>query len=179
MNEDPRRAVVQVIARLGRETQLHLDERYRHFRITDGVIIVTSVLLMILAIFNVYYVRVLYQDLNGIVANMDSMYGHLVNVDDDMNVIAEQMAAFDGHMKHMEPIHANMVSLSDTMPGIRANMDGISRDMFGIEQSMGVVGNGMGVIDQRVYLMTGGVATMRHNVRQIARPLGGMNSFLP
>jgi hypothetical protein len=179
MNEDPRRAVVQVIARLGRETQLHLDERYRHFRITDGVIIVTSVLLMILAIFNVYYVRVLYQDLNGIVANMDSMYGHLVNVDDDMNVIAEQMAAFEDHMKHMEPIHANMVSLSDTMPGIRTNMDGISRDMFGIEQSMEVVGGGMGVIDQRVYLMTGGVATMRHNVRQIARPLGGMSSFLP
>lgn len=179
MIEDPRRAIVQVIARLGRETQLHLDERYRHFRITDGVIIATSLLLMILAVFNVYYVRVLYEDLNGIVANMDSMYGHLVDVDDDMNIIAEQMAAFDEHMAHMEPIHANMVSLSNIMPGIQANMNGITKDMFGIEQSMGVVGDGMGIIDQRVYLMTGGVATMRHNVREFARPLGGMNSFLP
>lgn len=53
MREDPRRAVVQVIARLGRETQLHLDERYRHFRITDGVLLFTSVLLVILAVFNV------------------------------------------------------------------------------------------------------------------------------
>jgi methyl-accepting chemotaxis protein len=179
MHEDPRRAIVQVIARLGRETQLHLDERYRHFRITDVVIIATSLLLMVLAVFNVYYVRVLYEDLNGIVANMDSMYGHLVNVDDDMNVIAEQMAAFDEHMGHMEPIHASMVSLSDTIPAIRENMDGITTDMYGIEQSMGVVGEGMGIIDQRVYLMTGGVATMRQNVRQIARPLGGMNSFFP
>jgi hypothetical protein len=179
MIEDPRRAIVQVIARLGRETQLHLDERYRHFRITDGVIIVTSVLLMVLAVFNVYYVRVLYDDLNGIVENMDSMYGHLVNVDDDMNVIAEQMAAFDEHMEHLVPIRANMVSLSDTMPVIRANMDSITRDMLGIERNMGAVSGGMAVIDERVYLMTGGVATMRHNVGQIARPLGGMGSFLP
>ena len=179
MNEDPRRAIVQVIARLGRETQLHLDERYRHFRITDVVIIATSLLLMVLAVFNVYNIRILYEDLNEIVANMDSMYGHLVNVDDDMNIIAEQMSAFDDHMGYMEPIHASMVSLSDTMPAIRAKMDGITTDMFEIEQSMGVVGDGMGIIDQRVYLMTGGVAAMRQNVRQIAQPLGSMNSFFP
>jgi len=67
MTEDPRRAVIEVIARLGRETQLHIDERYRHFRITDSVILIISLLLVILAVFNVYYVRVLYQDLNGIV----------------------------------------------------------------------------------------------------------------
>jgi hypothetical protein len=179
MYEDPRRAVIQVIARLGQETQLHLDERHRHFRITDWVIVVTSVLLMILAVFNAYYVRVLYEDLNGIVANMDSMYGHLRNVDDDMTVITQRMSAFDEHMEHMEPIHANMGALSRTMPNIRTNMGAMTRDMFGIEQSMGLVGEGMSVIDQRVYLMTGGVATMRHNVRQIVRPLGGMSSFFP
>ena len=38
MGEDPRRAIVEVMARVGRETQYHLDERERHFRITDGVI---------------------------------------------------------------------------------------------------------------------------------------------
>lgn len=179
MKEDPRRAVVQVIARLGRETQLHLDERYRHFRITDGVIVITSALLLILAVFNVYYIRVLYEDFNGIVANMDSMYGLLRNVDEDMNVITQRMEGFDRHMAHMEPIHSNMGAMATTMPGIRANMDGISKDMIGIEQSMGLVGEGMSIIDQRVYLMTGAVGTMRQNVRQIARPLGGMSSFFP
>lgn len=179
MNEDPRQAVVQVIARLGRETQLHLDERYRHFRITDAVIIVTSALLMILAVFNVYYVRVLYEDFNGIVANMDSMYGLLRDVDDDMSIITQRMEAFDRHMAHMEPIHANMGAMAETMPDIRANMDAISTDMTGIEQSMGLVGEGMGIIDQRVYHMTGAVGTMRYNVRQIARPIGGMSSFFP
>jgi hypothetical protein len=179
MNEDPRRAVIQVIARLGRETQLHLDERYRHFRITDGVIIVISLLLMVLAVFNVYYVRVLYEDLNGIVTNMDSMYGHLREVDNDMRVITQRMVEFDSHMGYMEPIHANMGALSRTLPNIRTNMAVMTKDMFGIEQSMGLVGQGMGIIDQRVYLMTGGVATMRHNVRQFGGPIGSMTPFLP
>lgn len=179
MREDPRRAVVQVIARLGRETQLHLDERYRHFRITDGVIIVTSVLLVILAVFNVYYVRVLYKDLNGIVASMDSMYDHLRDVDVDMSDITGRMDAFDRHLNHMEPIHANMTLLAETMPRIRTNMDSITGDMAGIEQSMALIGEGMDVIDQRVYLITGGVATIRQNVRQVARPFGQMGTFLP
>ena len=179
MSEDPRRAVVQVIGRLGRETQLHLDERYRHFRITDAVIIATSLLLVILAIFNVYYVRVLYEDLNGIVTNMDSMYGRLRDIDEDMNVVTKRMDAFDRHIGQMELIHENMGALTETMPRVRENMDALTEDMTGIEQSMGLVGAGMGVIDQRVYLMTGGVSAMRHNMREIARPLGGMGSFIP
>jgi uncharacterized protein YoxC len=179
MNEDPRRAIVQVIGRLGRETQLHLDERYRHFRITDAVTIVISLLLVILAIFNVYYVRVLYVDLNGIVTNMDSMYGHLRSVDDDMSVVTKRMAAIDRSIDNMEPIRVNMGELSETMPRIRESMDSLTKDMTGIEKNMGLVGDGMGIIDQRVYLMTGGVATMRENVRQIAHPLGNMSSFIP
>jgi len=179
MREDPRRAIVQVIARLGRETQLHLDERYRHFRITDAILIVTSVLLVVLAVSNVYYVRVLYEDLNGIVANMDDMHGHLRGVDEDMDTITDRMQAFDEHIGHMESIHANMTTLTEIMPRIRTDMDSITRDMAGIEQSMGRVGEGMGVIDQRVYLMMNGVATMRQNVRQMARPFGRMGSFLP
>lgn len=179
MIEDPRRAVVQVIARLGRETQLHLDERYRHFRITDAVIIISSLLLVVLAVFNVYYVRVLYEDLNGIVSNMDSMYGHLRSVDEDMSVVTKRMDAFDRHIANMEPIHAHMGTLAATMPRVLSNMDSITNDMLGIERSMGLVGEGMGIIGQRVHLMTGGVANMRQNVRQIARPFGGMGSFLP
>jgi len=179
MSEDPRRGVIQVIGRLGRETQLHLDERYRHFRITDAVLIITSLLLVILAVFNVYYVRVLYVDLNGIVANMDTMDGHLRGINDDMSVITKRMTAFDRHIDHMGPIHDNMGALAETMPNIRENMNTLTKDMTGIEQSMGLIGEGMGIIDQRVHLITGAVATMRQNVRQVARPMGGMGSFLP
>lgn len=179
MREDPRRAVVEVIGRLGRETQLHLDERHRHFIITDGVIIVISLLLVVLAVFNIYHVRLLHQDFNDIVSNMDSMHDHLVDVDEDMMVITGHMASFEGHMEHMEPINAHMASLANTLPKVRAHMHGITGDMGNIEQSMELVGRGMGIIDQRVHAMTGGVANMRANVNQIARPMGNMMPFMP
>jgi hypothetical protein len=179
MREDPRRTVVEVIGRLGRETQLHLDERYRHFRITDGVIAITSILLVVLAVYNVYYVRVLYQDLNGIVTNMDSMYSHLVDVDADMAVITLHMEAFDGHMRSMAPINGHMSSIADSLPKVRGHMDGIAGDMQSIRQSMQVVAHGMTVIDQRVRGMTGGVATIRENVGQFSRPVSNMMPFMP
>ncbi len=179
MTEDPRRAVIEVIARLGRETQLHIDERYRHFRITDSVILIISLLLVILAVFNVYYVRVLYQDLNGIVSNMDSMYGHLRDVDLDMSVIAGQMATFDRHTAHMETINSHMASLAQVLPRVSGNMTGITADTAAIQQNMDLVSRAMGVVDQRVHLMTGSVAVMRENVGQFARPMGGMMPFMP
>lgn len=179
MTEDPRRAIVDVIARLGRETQLHLDERYRHFRITDGVILLTSLLLVILAVFNVYYVLVLYQNLNGIVSNMESMHDHLIEMDADMELISGHMTAFDRHMDNMEPINRRMGSVASTLPRVRGDMHAITGEMSTIDESMGMVARGMGVIDQRVHLMNGGVSAMRQNVRQIARPMGSMMPFMP
>lgn len=179
MAEDPRRAVVEVIARLGRETQFHLDERHRHFRITDGVILIISLLLVILAVFNVYYVRILYKDLDGIVGNMEAMYAHLRDVDTDMADIAKKMDAFDRHTSHMTAINDHMASLAGTLPGIRSNMSDITASTADIQQSMDLVARGMVIIDQRVNLMTGSVAVMRENVGQFARPMGNMMPFMP
>lgn len=179
MTEDPRRVVVEVIGRLGRETQLHIDERFRHFRITDAVIIAMSVLLVILAVSNVYYVRILYTDLDGIVDNMEAMYGHLRDVDEDMSVISGKMVEFDRHTAHMESINAHMASIARTLPNVRANMADMTADTATIEQSMDLVARGMTLIDQRVHMMTGSVAVMRENVGQMARPMGSMMPFMP
>lgn len=179
MTEDPRRAVVEVIARLGRETQLHIDERYRHFRITDGVILAVSLLLVILAVFNVYYVRVLYQDLDRTVDTMEAMYAHLREVDGDMSVIAAKMRDFDRHTTHMESINGHMASMSRTLPRVRSEMDQITASTAAIQQSMDLVARGMVIIDQRVHGMTGSVAVMRENLGQFARPMGNMMPFMP
>lgn len=179
MAEDPRRPIVAVMARLGRETQLHLDERYRHFRITDAVIIVITLLLVILAVFNVYYVRIVYTDLGGIVTNMDSMHRNLRRVDGDMSIIADRVTRFRTHVMHMEPIGASITGLAETVPVVRKDMDRITGDMRGIEQDMQLLGRAMHNIDRRMVVMNGGVHVIRENVRQFARPMGQMNPFMP
>jgi len=179
VTDDPRRGIVEVMARLGRATQYHIDERYRHFKITDVVIYVTSALLVILAVFNIYYIRVLYNDLTGIVDNMTSMDERLAVTDSDMAEVAKRMALFDHQMRFMEPIHGHMVSIAGNMPKIRVDTGEISEDVGGIEREMGVLGQGMLIIDQRTRDMLMPVSTMRENVRQFGGPMGAMNPFMP
>ena len=179
MTEDPRAAIVEVMARLGRETQFHLDERHRHFRITDAVIVGISLLLVVLAIFNIYYVRVLYKDLDVTVLSMEAMYRKLRNVDDDMRVITEHFGQFDEHMRYMEPIDVNIASLAQTLPPMYGNMKAMAADMATIDADMGLVQQAMLNVDQKMQHMSGGVAVMRANSWQLARPMGMMNSFMP
>ncbi len=179
MAEDPRRVMIEVFARLGRETQIHLDERHRHFRITDAVIITFSALLTVLAMFNVYYVHILYQDMSGIVNSMDSMHHHLQDVKKNMISISGSVDSFEQHMQHMDNISGHMASLAETMPIVQGNMVDISGAVRLIDADMGVLGGGMTNIEQRFGHMTGSVAIIRENVRQISGPMGVMNPMLP
>ncbi len=179
MAEDPRRAIIDVMARLGKETQLHLDERQRHFQITDVIIMAVSFLLVVLAVFNVYYVRVIYKDMGGIVDNMDSMYSSLKIVDQDMLDITLSMKSFDGHMQHMQPINDRMTTLAGTLPNMSANMSLIKGDMGLIQQDMGLLYNAMGYIDQRILHMRTAMPVFRENMRVMAGPMDMINPFMP
>jgi len=179
VTEDPRSAIVEVMARLGRETQLHLDERHRHFQITDAVIITISVVLVILAVFNIYYVRVLYKSLDVTVSDMELMYGTLRGIDNDMRVITQRFETFDLHMAHMTPINENITSLAETLPRIRGNMDEIASDMTTINREMDLVRQAMANMDPKLHQMGAGVSIMRQNMRQISGPMGFMNPMLP
>jgi hypothetical protein len=72
-----------------------------------------------------------------------------------------------------------MTAIANTLPQIQVDMHQITGEMVTMEESMGLVGRGMTIIDQRVHAMTAGVAVMRENVGQIARPMGGMMPFMP
>ena len=179
MVDDPRKAIIDVMAKLGKETQLHLDERHRHFKVTDFVIFSVSFLMVVLAVFNVYYVRVLYNDLDLTVENMDSMYKTLKLVDEDMSAIALSVEAFDGHIQHMAPINDSIVSLSGIMPNMRNNMDIIKANMGFIHNDMGLLGNAVGYIDQRIVRMKNSMPVIRENMRMMANPMGAMNPMMP
>ena len=179
MNENPKKIMIEMVGRLGRETQLHLDEREHHFEVTDIVLRVMSLLMIVLAIFNVYYIHVLYQDLNGIVSSVDSMHTNLRDVKGSMTGITSTVKAMDQHMLHMDNINTHTGSIGVHMPQISATMRGISGEMFFIEQDMGILGAGMMNIDQRFGQMTNGVATMRENMYQISRPMSFMNPIMP
>ncbi|MCW8920620.1 MAG: translation initiation factor 2 [Sedimenticola sp.] len=179
MADDPRRVLIETVARIGRETQLHLDERARHFWITNLVIIIISLLLVILAVFNVYYVRVLYKDLDGIVQNMDSMHRNLSEVTGNMSTIAEHVQSIDNSIQYMDNISIHTAEMSQSLPRIGNAMSDMAVNVDVINQDMGLMTFSLFNIEQRTGHMTGNVSLIRQNVRQIARPMGMMNSFFP
>ena len=176
---DPRRPIIEVMARIGRETQITLDEREQHFKITDAVIAAISILLIVLAVFNVYYVRVLYQDLGGIVDTMESMMNKLKRVDADMVTVADQVDAFDRHMQHMTSITKHVTAVSDRLPGMRKDMVDMALNMDLIHQDMSLLRGAVGSITPSMVQMTRTIGIMRHDVREISKPMGAMNPVLP
>lgn len=179
MQDDPRKAIVEVMARLGRETQLHIDERRAHFKVTDTVIRRVSVLLLIVAMINVYFVWVLSQNLDGIVNNMDSMQKHLVKVDDDMTDIATTVEKFDSHITYIHVISSNIGNMTLNLPRIRVNMDNMTNSMQSIDNDMEIMKHSILTIGNNMQHMSGGIAGMEHNVRQFSKPMGVMNPFFP
>ncbi len=179
MADDPKRLFIEVVGRLGRETQLHLDERHRHFHITNVILGVMSILLIVLAVFNVYYIHVLYKDMSGIVGNMESMHSRLKVVKTKMESITGRVELIDDHMENMDRINRHTSRLASTMPEISAAMHSIGLEVNGIEQDMQLMSAGMHNVDQRFGHITGGVGVMRQNVRQMSRPMGIMNPMLP
>ncbi len=179
MTEDPKKLLVEMVGRLSRETQLHLDERHRHFEVTDMVLKGVSLLLVVLAIFNVYYIYVLSADLDGIVTNIDSIHKNMNVVDVHMLSLTSKVELMDQHMGYMEQISADVGGMTGNMSLARGSMRGITGEMNIIEQDMQMVSGSMLNIEQRLGHMTGGVSVMRENVHQMSGPAGAMNSILP
>ncbi|MBT8439466.1 MAG: translation initiation factor 2 [Gammaproteobacteria bacterium] len=179
MQDDPRRAIVEVMARLGRETQLHVDERHKHFKMTDKVIRYISILLLIVAVVNVSLVWLLSTSLDTIVNNMDSMRSRLVVIDDDMQYISTTVGKFDEHTAYMHTIANNIGSITTNLPLIRLNTDSFTLSMQSIDKEMEAMKNSIGDIDGNMRGITNTMVGLEYNVRQFAKPMGSMNSILP
>lgn len=176
---DPKLLFVRMNARLSRETQLHLDHRHHHFRINKIIVLSISILLIVLAAFNIYFVRVLWQDLNGIVGNMDSMHANMRSVTDKMLTITGNVRQFEKDMEYMDSITKQTEGMSLMLPKVSGAMENMTGHIGSIETDMGHMSEGMTNIDQRFNHMATGVEYMRYNVREVSRPMGMMNPFMP
>lgn len=179
MAEDPKRLLVEMVARVGRETQMHLDERQHHFRINKLVVVTISLIIMIIAAFNIYYVSILWKDLNGIVDSMDSMHTNMQIVSGKMEHMTNNVKSFEHYMKYMDQINEHTSTMAGVLPKMADSMHEMTFDIIQMEKDMQPMTQGMISIDQRFGQMSLGVAAMRHHVKQISRPMGAMNPFMP
>ncbi len=179
MADEEKQLFIDMVGRLSWETQLHLDERHHHFYVNKVIIVLISIFLVVLAVINVYYVAILYRNLNGIVDNMDAMHTHMQRVSARMSHVTDTVEKFETYMRHMDEIEKSTRAMAAMMPSIRGSMGDIREEIAGMDVDMGRMSAGMEHIDRRFRHMADGVGVMRFHVWTISRPMGAMNPLLP
>lgn len=177
--DDPRKAIVEVMARLGRETQLHVDERHRHFKMTDRVISYISILLLVVAMINVSLVWLLSTNMDAIVGNMESMRAKLMIIDNDMNYISTTVSQFDEHTAYMHTITSNIGEITTHLPQIRLHTDELTLNMQSIHGDVNAMTGSIGSINGNMRVISNTLVGMEQNVREFSRPMGVLNPVFP
>ncbi len=134
MAEDSRRAWVEVIARLGRETQFHIDERYRHFRITDAVTIVISVLLAVSQQMDSMDWRIGYME--PITAHMTSIGTNMPRVAAGMDTITVNVGGID---RDMAPLGHGMLVIDQRVHSMLGAVAAIRNSVHQFAGPMGAM----------------------------------------
>ncbi|MDF1527679.1 MAG: translation initiation factor 2, partial [Sedimenticola sp.] len=97
----------------------------------------------------------------------------------NMSTIAEHVQSIDNSIQYMDNISIHTAEMSQSLPRIGSAMSDMAVNVDVINQDMGLMTFSLFNIEQRTGHMTGNVSLIRQNVRQIARPMGMMNSFFP
>ena len=157
----------------------HVKERRRHFRITNIFVMVFSTLILIIAAFNLYYIYDFYDETRNIVKTVSDLDHTVKNISVSMVKVTGSMAQFKEHMDSLEGIHADVSSMSNTMPLMQSNMAIIETDMGKLNQNMTGISADMTMIDNNLRGMSGNVSNMGHNIYEMSKPAGKFNTILP
>ena len=157
----------------------HVKERRHHFRITNIYVGIISALILIIAVFNLYYIYDFYKETMNIINTIHALDDTVKIISDDMVQVTSTMAKFKSHMGNMQGIYADVSSMSDVMPLMENNMSGVKTDMGHLNQNMQEISSDMSMIDFHLKNMSGNVTHMEKNIHDMARPMGKFNSILP
>lgn len=171
--------IYTTLSKLESTTYRHRSEREYHMRRTNIMVVITTFILFLIGSFNIYYIYHFYHDSLKIVENMGRINDTVVQVTLNMDQMTATMETFWENITLMEDIDSSTATIAATMPSVRNNMNGMLQNMSIINQDMGQMSNDMAVIDNRFSHVNSGVHYMKGNVRQISKPMGLMNPFMP
>jgi len=157
----------------------HVKERRKSFRITNIFVMVVSAFIFIIAAANLY-------NLNGFYDETLIIVDTVRELDNTVDVIADNMVSVTGSMKeisrhvgHMEGIYSDVSSIASVLPLMQGSMTLIGNDMGRVNPSMKGMSQDMNVVGFHLNNMSINVSRIRYSVHQMADPMGKFNSILP
>jgi|GEM_PF-3115837 len=171
--------VSSCLFRLEHISDHHVKERRRHFRVTNMIVAIISSLILIIAVFNLYYIYDFYKETMHIIQNIHDLDDTVKIISVSMDQVTTSMGNMKDDMNHLQGVYGDVSSMSGTMPTMQENMSALTSDMVHLNQSMHHISSDMQVIDFHLKSMSGNVTQMEHNIYDMARPMGKFNDVLP
>ncbi len=107
----------------------------------------------------------------------------IYSLTNNMNTIA---SGFDPHMEqHMESLSSNMSSMTENIAMMTDEVHSMSQEIKAISGQMVYLSSMKPIADQMVQMeysiqrMSGNLELMRHNMRDIYKPMSRINDFIP
>jgi len=171
--------VSSCLYRLEHISDHHVKERRRHFRITNIIVAIISAFILIIAVFNLYYIYDFYKETMNIVTTIHDLDDTVKVISLSMDQVTVSMGNMKNDMTYMQGVYVDVSAMSDTMPLMQDNMAILRVDMGAMNQSMQQISTDMYAIDYHLKSMSGNVTQMEHNIYDMARPMGKFNDILP
>ncbi|MFK5893222.1 MAG: hypothetical protein QM504_08385 [Pseudomonadota bacterium] len=157
----------------------HVQERRKHFRVTNFFVFIVSALLMIIAIVNMFYLYGFYQNTLRIIKTTHALDNTVIDISKSMNKIKQSMGKFNTHMSSMEGVYSDVSSISSVMPDMQKSMSSFQSNMNKMNRVMEFVNRDIQLIDFHLKGMTNSVSNLGSDMYKIARPMGMFNGMLP
>jgi len=183
MNEKQQRRFQQqfnlTLTKLENEAERHRGARFYHMRRTNIWVRFVTIVTVILTLFNAYYISNLYDHFLSIVDNVSSLNHKVVNISSDMISLTETMEKFDSHLTVMPVIDDSVASMAQHTTDMSINVADMLHDLETMNQDMDLIYSAIHGVNNNFGNMVQGIHLMSGNVRQMSRPMGFMNKFLP
>ncbi|MDQ7075543.1 MAG: hypothetical protein Q9O24_10440 [Gammaproteobacteria bacterium] len=183
MNEKQQRRFQQqfnlTLTKLENEAERHRGARFYHMRRTNIWVRFVTIVTLVLTLFNVYYISNLYDHFLSIVDNVSSLNSKVVNISSDMISLTDTMQQFDNHLTVMPVIDDSVAAMAEYTVDMNASVADMLHDMETMNDDMDLIYTAIYGVNHNFGDMVQGIRLMSGNVRQMSRPMGFMNRFLP
>jgi len=157
----------------------HVKERRGHFRVTNTIVIIVSVLLLLIACINMYYLYHFYIDSKRIIDTAHGLDDTVLIISKSMKKITGKMEKFSQHLDSMPAVYDDISSLTEVMPTMQKTMVDFQMNVKQMNTVMNFVNKDIQLIGFHLSTMTQKVSYMGSNIQQLAKPMGMFNGILP
>ena len=161
----------------------HIDEHnvagLKRRAITNLLIRGITIMLIILAVVNLYLLLDLDRTMRAIVLSMDEMTGHFSAVSSEMVEVTTHTTNIGEHMNHLPSVEQSMAGINTEMGYMDHSIKSIDYNLTSVNSDLGAIDNNMIELNGRLYHLNYNVGFIRHDMHEISKPARFMNNFLP